>query len=109
MTVKLSGLSDIFAALDKVQADMLRKRRIAFTRIGIKVKADAVKNAPVITGNLHGSGFSDVTDEFVRIGFGAFYAPFVHENMEGRKPKFLERAVNENYDFILDELAKAHP
>jgi hypothetical protein len=95
------------AAVDTVQRTVVQ----ALTRIGVKVKADAVKNAPVITGNLRGSGYMrvDRDDLYVLVGFGAFYAAFVHENMEGRSPKFLERAVNDNHKFILDELAKAHP
>lgn len=107
--ITLQGLTGIFNALEKVQADFAKARRKAFTRIAFKIKAQAVKYAPVITGNLRGSAATEVTDDFARISFSAFYAVFVHENMEGRGAKFLERAVNENRDFILDELKEAAP
>lgn len=108
----LKGLNEIFNAFDAVSKELAQARKRAFTRIGLIVKADAVKNAPIDTGNLRGSAFTNVEDDGVSIGFTASYAPFVHEMVDmktadGRKgPKFLERAVKENEQRIIEELKR---
>lgn len=38
----------------------------------------------------------------VELGFTANYAIYQHENMEGRAPKFLEHAITENADAIVE-------
>lgn len=103
----IDGLSELFANIDTISKELLERRRKAFTRIGFKVKAKAVKNAPIITGNLRGSAFTDVKDDGVKVGFTAVYAANVHENMEGQNPKFLERAISEELEFIKAELVEA--
>jgi hypothetical protein len=107
----LKGLSGVLENLKKAQLDLEKKRKTALTRIGIIVKGDAVKNAPIKWGNLRNSAFSDVDgSEKVFIGFTASYAPFVHENLEATfkkgGPKFLEKAIQQNQSRIVDELAK---
>jgi hypothetical protein len=125
-TVK--GTGKVLANMENAIDEMRRQQIVALTRIGIKVKGDAMDNTPVEIGNLRASAYMDVDRDqlFVVIGFGAEYAVYVHENMEqtlkGQPrpsgngtywnpggPKFLERAVNSNHKFILDELARAHP
>lgn len=109
-TVK--GLAEIKDALAKVKAEQDKKKRKALTRIGVFVKADSVKMTPVDTSNLRGSAYSDVDGaKKVFIGYTAFYAPFVHEDLEAKhtvgEAKFLEKSVKMNQDRILEELAKA--
>ncbi len=125
MSMTLQGLTDVFHALEKVQQTFAAARRKAFTRIAIKLKGDSIKKTPIEYGNLRGSAFIEVTDDYARVGYTSKYAVFVHENMEvnrGKKrpsglgsywqgggPKFLERAAQENEQFIIDELKKAAP
>lgn len=107
----LKGLSDVKAALKKVQSDMEKKKRTALNRIGVIIKADAVKMTPVDTANLRGSAYIDIDgSEKVLVGYTAAYAPYVHENLEARheigEAKFLEKAVQKNQKRIIEELAK---
>lgn len=109
MAVK--GLDGILKNIAAAERTLSAARRTAFTRIGLIVKADAVKNAPVDTGNLRGSAFSEVqADKLVFVGFTAKYAPWVHENLEANfkkgGPRFLARSVEQNRSRILKELAK---
>jgi HK97 gp10 family phage protein len=107
----IKGVNEVIANLKRVQLELEKKRKTALTRIGVIVKGDAVKNAPVDTGNLRNSSYFDVDgSEKVFIGFTASYAPFVHENLEATfkkgGPKFLEKAVKQNPSRIIDEFAK---
>lgn len=125
--MSVRGMGEVLKALKAYNTKKRVARRVALTRIGLKVKGDSLRFTPVDTGNLRASAFSEVQGgEFVRIGYTAAYAPFVHESMEKHKgqprtggtkkgfywesgqPKFLEKAVKDNAAFILKELAKAH-
>lgn len=125
MTVAIKGISEVLKALRDVRTQMAMARRAALTKIGVIIKADAVRKAPVDTGNLRNSAYYEVENDKVRIGFSAAYAAFVHENVEeklrgqprtsGSKKgnywdsggsKFLENAVKENQDRIMQELKK---
>jgi hypothetical protein len=79
-TVK--GTGKVLANMENAIDEMRRQQIVALTRIGIKVKGDAMDNTRP-SGN------------------GTYWNP--------GGPKFLERAVNSNHKFILDELARAHP
>lgn len=107
----LKGLTQVLAALRKVQSDMEKKRKTALNHIGIIVKADAVKMTPVDTSNLRNSAYIDVDgSERVLVGYTAAYAPYVHEDLEAThevgEAKFLEKAIKMNHARIVDELAK---
>lgn len=107
----VKGLSEIKAALAKVKAEQDKKKRKALTRIGVIVKADSQKMTPVDENNLRPSAYMNVEGfEKVLIGYTAFYAPFVHEDLEAThtigEAKFLEKSVKMNQDRILEELAK---
>lgn len=123
MAVK--GLAGILANIDRQVSAAKTNRRIALTKVGLRVKADSVKNAPADTGNLRGSAYHDVRDDSVFVGFTAAYAPFVHENLEqklkgqprtsgtgkGRYwdsggPKFLSRAVQSNRRWIVEQFSR---
>lgn len=83
--------------------------------------------ASIVTGNLRASGYvrrqqkterpnpsaldaskdlgipSDTLPEIaVELGFTANYALYVHENMNGRSPKFLENVITENENDIIE-------
>lgn len=106
----IKGLNEIRRNFKRAQQKVDLNKRQALTRIGFIVKADAVRNAPVDTGNLRNSAYSEVMEDSVQVGFTADYAIFVHENLEAHfnrgGPKFLERAIAKNRDRILDELRR---
>jgi len=121
----VTGLTNILTNINRQVTMMQAKRRMVLTKVGLRVKADAVKNAPADTGNLRGSAYHDVRGKLVFVGFTAFYAPFVHENMEqtlkgeprtsgtgkgsywdSGGPKFLSRSVQSNRRWIIDQFAK---
>lgn len=61
----------------------------------------------VITGNLRGSGFTmkaPLTPLAVQVGFGAVYAVSVHENMQGRSPKYMQEAIVSERKKMLDAI-----
>lgn len=119
----IEGMKGVLDALDNVARAMEAKRARTLTRIGSIVKSAAVKNAPVDTGNLRASAYTELTDHgTVVIGFTAAYAAAVHEKIEvnrgvprtsgtkrgfywsGGGPKFLSRAVEQNVERIKQEL-----
>lgn len=87
---------------------------------GALVIQEAAQNlTPVERGNLQGSAFTNRIEGGAETGFSAEYALHVHENMEQKLkgqprpsglgtywnpggPKFLERAVNENTQRVVD-------
>jgi len=79
--------------------------RLGCVRAGFFVEAEATKNAPLKSGNLRGSGYTRMTAEGSQVGFEAEYAVFVHEidnNYAIGGWKFLQRAVDENREEILE-------
>ena len=124
MAVIIEGLKQVQDALAKYLEEQARQRAAAFTRIAAIIKTDAVKNAPIDTGNLRGSAYSEADSNHAEIGFSASYAAYVHEQMEvnrgeprtsgtgkgrywdGGGPKFLSRAVQKNFNRITEELKK---
>jgi hypothetical protein len=114
-----------------VDADALNKalRRIARQSVeaceagayaaGLMIQKEAQDRTPVEYGNLQGSAYTQRIPKGAQVGFTAEYALFVHENMEMKLeglprpsglgtywnpggPKFLERAVSENTQEIMD-------
>ena len=73
--------------------------------LGIKVKRDAVKMAPIDTGKLRASGYvhpsGSMLKPSVTVGFTAEYSLYVHEDMEARhttgEARFLAKSVAQNF------------
>ena len=119
MAVEVDGLDDLNRQLRKLAKDSPRAvERGAFAG-GLKIQGYAQKNVPVEYGNLQASGYTQKIPLGSEVGFSAEYEIYVHENMEQKLkgeprpsglgtywnpggPKFLERAVNENGDEIVD-------
>lgn len=126
---RVEGLDEALENIDKAVADVEKKSQAGFWEAGLKVLASAQKRlkASVVTGNLRASGYvrskmdqerpmsdrlineqnepipgDDLPAIGVEVGFTAVYALNVHENMEGRTPKFLENAVTENERAIVE-------
>jgi hypothetical protein len=86
-------------ALDDFQLQVLQRVRKGIGTFELELAAESTRNVPVITGRLRAS-VTPVKPKIMSrhevrgaVGYHAFYAAYVHEHMEGRRPKFLEKAV----------------
>lgn len=119
MAIEVDGLDDLNRQLRALAKESPRAVERAAFAGGLKIQGYAQKNVPVEYGNLQGSGYTQKIPLGAEVGFTAEYAIYVHENMEQTLkgedrpsglgqywnpggPKFLERAVNENGDEIVD-------
>lgn len=129
-TVKLKGLDKVLSNLN-VQIKKTKGATMAgLWDAGLQIQGAAQKRVPIDLGNLRGSAYtraaggkmarlqkapdssiaSDpsgaVAESTVEIGFTAYYAAFVHENLEARhtvgEAKFLEHAITDNQAAILE-------
>ena len=129
LTTKVTGLDE---AIDFITEEVERIENAAqsgFWEAGLKIlrQAQIALRKSVVTGNLRASGYVRSQNDFERpmptnlkpsmnmplpssplpgigieLGFTANYALWVHENMEGRSPKFLESVVVRNKQEIVD-------
>lgn len=119
MAVEVEGLDDLNRQLRALAKESPRAVERAAFAGGLKIQGYAQENVPVEYGNLQGSAYTQRIPLGAEVGFSAEYAIYVHENMEQTLkgeprpsglgtywnpggPKFLERAVNENGDEIVD-------
>lgn len=119
---KLLGLSKVLANLNKQARAIETRTQAGLLTAGIVVRAQAMRNTPVKTGNLVGSSFGPRpfkrgSEQGVVIGYTANYAVVVHERVvgamgpvkakEGQKgPKYLERALQTKGAEVLNILQK---
>lgn len=86
---------DFFSPLESLPS----RASDAVEDIGQEMLSRAESNAPVVSGELHESGYIEREDRGgetrVSIGFSAPHAIFVHEIPEGQGYKFLEKEVRE--------------
>lgn len=111
----VSGLDNIQRNLNREIAAIERRSRAGMHRAVLTVLGQAKVYTPVgDTGNLIGDTSTDVFDSrngiTGTINYHASYAVFVHEiDNHYRKPgsqwKFLQRALNEMHDEVLEVLA----
>ena len=119
MAIEVDGLDDLNRQLRELAKESPRAVERAAFAGGLKIQGYAQENVPVEYGNLKGSGYTQKIPLGSEVGFSAEYAIYVHENMEQKLkgedrpsglgtywnpggPKFLERAVNENADEVVD-------
>ena len=117
MAVEISGMGRILARFDRVTDALLGDVEKGLRAAGFFIEGASAGRVPVDTGTLKSSKFSDTeirsSDKSVvlRVGYRAFYAPYVHENLEvshtSGEAKFLERPIQENRRTIL-ELVRNH-
>ena len=134
MSITVSGIDEALADIDKALMNVKGVSQKGLWEAGLKVMNSAQKRLKdsVITGNLRASGYvrsektldrpdesrliqdksdpipSDSIPELgVEMGFTALYALYAHENMEGRAPKFLENAIAENKEAIIQIITKS--
>lgn len=125
--IRVEGLEEAVERLNKQVAKIKGNAQAGLWEAGLKILASAQRKlrASVVTGNLRASGYvrSNVAMERpmpeklgvenepvpsdslptigVELGFTANYALYVHEDMEGRSPKFLEQTILENESNIV--------
>jgi hypothetical protein len=85
-------------ALAQINLQVLQACARGATQTAALVQDQSQVNVPVITGRLKASSVAvsaviEGNRAKAAVGYTAPYAATVHENLEGRKPKFLERAV----------------
>lgn len=123
------GLDEVVSNLNK-QIEGIENRGLdGLMDAGLQIQrlAQQELRGSVVTGNLRASGYTRKTGELVRldssalnrensvpdpsgrvdgdgveVGFTAVYAVFVHEDQEGRSPKFLEAPIRRNQKAIID-------
>ena len=129
----MTGLEDVLKQLDSAIADIEGSTLDGMWDAGLQIQRSAQQRLQpsVVTGNLRASAYTrraqgfvqidparldptqskpvptSTLDNAVEIGFTANYAIYAHENTEGnRAPKFLEHAITENRDAIIQIIQK---
>ena len=83
--VKVKGLDATLKNLNRVIEQTEGNVRKGLSKAGLFIKAEAVERAPIDYGTLRGSAFSQISSisfsgqAFVKVGFTAKYAAWVHE------------------------------
>lgn len=109
MAVKQHGLDRILKNLNQQISNIEGANEQGLLQAALLIKREAQEKTPVDTGNLKNSAYTDSEggdEPSAVIGYQASYAPFVHEDLEARhdngEAKFLEKALNENQNQILE-------
>lgn len=121
--VKIEGLDDLNRALAAIVGEVTQEAVDGIFEGALVIQGAAQKNAPYEYGDLVRSAYTRKLQDGAETGFEAAYAVYVHENMEqtlkGQPrpsglgtywnpggPKFLERAVNEHSQDVLDAVIR---
>lgn len=101
MNVKLEGFSELNKILIVLPKVATEAAMAELERVGNDLQAKASQLAPVDTGDLRGSGFTETDGKNVTVGFESEYALKQHENLNYRHPKggeakYLETPYKEN-------------
>ncbi len=125
--MRIEGLDEAVEEINQKIGKVKAGAQAGLWEASLKIMASAQRKlrASVVSGNLRASGYvransgmerpmpeklgvenhpvpTEMLPEVgVELGFTALYAPYVHENMEGRSPKFLEQTILENKDRIV--------
>ena len=89
----------IAKALRDYQRQVVEACGVAVDETAAEVVTESNQNAPIDTGALVDSSHKDdspaidTSSASEIVGYSVVYAARVHENMQAKKPKFLERAV----------------
>lgn len=124
MKSKLSGLSEVINNLNTQVQNIEGRTMTGLYSAGLLIQKESNKRAPKDTGNLRESSFVRNVFNGVVIGYTAKYAAAVHE-MPGKlkgeprrsgswkgtywevgEPKYLENAVRENTQAIIDRIVR---
>lgn len=116
------GFDAVMANLERELRTIKGDCRAGLLEAGLQIEAVSKKRVPVEFGNLRASGYTRVVPEnedLVEVGYGAAYAPFVHEataeKLRGKprpsglgtywnpgEARFLEGAIEDNLFGIVE-------
>lgn len=86
---KITGIQDVIRNLNTEIKGIEGRTRVGLKKAGMLVERASIKRAPVVTGNLKSSHYSESFNTSrgpgVEVGYTASYAPFVHENPRAGK------------------------
>lgn len=100
--MKLVGLENVTANLNKVIAETGAKAKSAVMDVALDLQSKAANRAPLRYGQLRASAIVEDRGEVVRISFTEEYALRMHEDLEyrpstpGTGPKYLSGPLQEN-------------
>lgn len=107
---EMTGLAEVTRNLSRGIRKIDGNVSAGILEAALFVEAEATRNAPIDTGNLRGSAYHRRLEPLtVEVGFGADYAAPVHEidkDYNQGKWKYLQRAIDENHDRILEIIRK---
>ena len=103
MRIQVDGMDNLKRVLDSIPGAVRKAAHSELVDITLDLQGRAQRLAPVDTGDLRGSGFSEVEDLDGTVGFTAPYALRQHEMVEARHPKggqakYLEEPFKQNED-----------
>lgn len=112
MNVTITGMNELNSALKKVTPKTEAAVKKELDLIVADLQGKAQRLAPVDTGDLRGSAYTEVDGLIATIGFNTPYALRQHEDMENRHPKggqakYLEQPYKENVHKYTNEIEKA--
>jgi hypothetical protein len=106
---EIEGLAEAKKAFDDREAKVKRYTPEAMKDIGNDLLRRSAKRAPKDMGDLRGSGFAEMDDYTVTVGFTEEYALAQHERLDYQhtdgEAKYLENPLNENQDKYIKKLA----
>ena len=111
--VRITGLDRVLKNLNREIMQIQGRTKAGLREAALVVRKRAQELTPIDTGHLKGSAYTEAYDTPLgpgaEIGFMASYAPFVHEINKSYTVgqwKFLETAIKENYQKILEIIRK---
>ena len=95
--LEVAGVEELKAKLEKVDSSLKRKINDKLAEIGNLIRERARQLAPVKTGRLRASIYSQISDWTLTIGVKAPYARYLEFGTRWIRPRhFLLRAIEEN-------------
>ena len=95
--LEVAGVEELKAKLEKVDSSLKRKVSDKLAEIGNLIRERARQLAPVKTGRLRASIYSQISDWTLTVGAKAPYARYLEFGTRWIRPRhFLLRAIEEN-------------
>jgi len=95
--LEVAGVEELKAKLEKVDSSLKRKINDKLAEIGNLIRERARQLAPVKTGRLRASIYSQISDWILTVGAKAPYARYLEFGTRWIRPRhFLLRAIEEN-------------
>jgi hypothetical protein len=111
MKIQIEGLDKLHEVLKGIQIQAKEAVVTEFAWIVLDLEGEAKRRAPKDTGDLRGSGYSEVVGMEGTVGFTAPYALRQHEHVEFRhtdgEAKFLETPFKEKQKMYIKAVGDA--